>query len=336
MVKQAIILLGVSCSGKTTYAKQFAQGSDYKYISYDSFYSYRAEETLEANFEKLKSLIGDSEKIIMDGYYNFRDKNFERFKKEICKNVECVVVFASLDTLLRRRKSKGGEILKEDSYGIIHNYLVRYPEVVNYKKAKFVDTSNDSFEEPNIHSLKELNKYLKEINKKSFDKYLLLMDYDKNYQDIEVINFKGYIDSATSWDNMKDLVKWKDKLVMDLGCFHGYFAFKAEREGATVVGLDKHIGVLDTARLINWLGDDSVKFEYWLESDKIKKCDVILCLNVLHHFENAEAVLAGMNCEEAIFEVNKDQVSLIQKYFEIVKEIDSHRKNRVVLLAHRK
>ena len=70
------------------------------------------------------------------------------------------------------------------------------------------------------------------MEKENFKKYLDTLSYDKYYQDIECINFIGYTKSSKTWDNIKDLVDWKDKKVADLGCFHGYFSFKSAKTSA--------------------------------------------------------------------------------------------------------
>ncbi|HEY69742.1 MAG TPA: methyltransferase domain-containing protein [Anaerolineae bacterium] len=160
-------------------------------------------------------------------------------------------------------------------------------------------------------------------------------DYDIGYQDIELIDFIGYTASYKTWDNIHSLVDWRKKRVVDLGCFHGYFAFKVEDSGGIAHGLDKSAAALTTARMINDLRGGKVVFTEWEGGGRIPDCDVILCLNVLHHFDDPEAALSMMGARQAVFEINRDQMDAIRKHFKIVKEVDSHRRNRTILLCER-
>jgi hypothetical protein len=160
-------------------------------------------------------------------------------------------------------------------------------------------------------------------------------DYDSRYQDIEIIDFIGYSESHRTWKRIQDLVDWEDKRVIDLGCFHGYFSFKVEDLGGTVHGLDKSSTVLDTARMINDHRGGNVVFSEWEGGEAIPDSEIILCLNVLHHFDNQEVALSRMNANIAIFEVKSDQTHMIGKYLKIAKEVKSHRQDRVILLCER-
>ncbi len=160
-------------------------------------------------------------------------------------------------------------------------------------------------------------------------------DYDIGYQDIELIDFIGYTASYKTWENIQNLIDWRQKRVVDLGCFHGYFAFKVEDSGGIAHGLDKSAAVLTTARMINDLRGGNAVFTEWEGGRAIPDCDVILCLNVLHHFDDPEDAISKMGARQAVFEVNRDQVDAIRKHFRIVKEVESHRRNRIILLCER-
>jgi len=160
--------------------------------------------------------------------------------------------------------------------------------------------------------------------------------YDALYQDIEVLNAVGYSESGKTWENLRDLVQWRGQRVTDLGCFHGYFVFKVEDCGGIVRGLDRSPAALETARMINELRGGHAEFSQWTGGDPIPECDVILCLNVLHHFGDAEVqekAVAGMRCRTAVFEINADQLPMIERRFRSVTRHRSHRENRVIALA---
>lgn len=359
-VEHAVILTGVSRTGKSTYAKYLNETQQYKIINFDSFYNYVNPGSIEDNFNKLKELIGTSRKIVLDGYWNDDDRYFKLFKQYICNNVQPVVTLASLPVIVKRRNEFFDKYgwLKFTGEGIIEIiiYVNNIPEWIDFKEAKFMDTSENSFKEININSPREINKYLKELNKPIFKQYLDLIDpYDQFYQDIEVINYIGYSKSYLTWERIQNLVDWKDKRIIDLGCNHGYFSFKVNKAGAKkVTGLDCNKNVLDTIEIIYWLMDYGypveqydcnrmkystcnpiLSFKYWESNDDITECDIILCLNVLHHFTNPELTLRQMKCKQAIFEINITDLPLVEKYFKIIKQIESHRPNRTIILGEK-
>jgi len=162
--------------------------------------------------------------------------------------------------------------------------------------------------------------------------------YDVTYQDIDCINFVGYTKSHLDWGNFKDMVDWTDKKVIDLSCFHGYFLFKAIEAGAQAdsLGLDISGTVLNTTRLINTAMGGKAVFREWKGGDYVPNCDIILCLNCLHHYTAniAQALVEISKAgKQIIFEINNEQVPLIKEYFTVVKEKKSSRARRTVLLV---
>jgi len=157
--------------------------------------------------------------------------------------------------------------------------------------------------------------------------------YDGLYEDIEVLNFVGYSQSYKTWERLHDLVAWDGKRVVDLGSHHGFFSFKIAAAGGQVLGLERSPLVVETARRIKALNHSSAEFQQWEGGQPIPAADVILCLNVLHHFPDADLVLSQMDCQQAVFEINKPDRPRVEKYFSIVEERRSHRPNRVILLG---
>ena len=163
--------------------------------------------------------------------------------------------------------------------------------------------------------------------------------YDKNYQDIECIGFKGYSQSHLTWANMKDAVDWKDKVICDLGCFHAYFSIKAINAGADyAICLDRSTTVLETADnilAVSGIADSRARIEQWDGGDPIPKCDIILCLNCLHHFDDIDKALSEMHTT-TIFEINNSDLESVLKYFNILSTLPSHRENRNIYVCERK
>jgi 2-polyprenyl-3-methyl-5-hydroxy-6-metoxy-1,4-benzoquinol methylase len=128
-------------------------------------------------------------------------------------------------------------------------------------------------------------------------------EYDKNYQDIEVLDFAGYSNSRESWSRISNFgIDWQGKVVCDLGCFHAYFGIKAHKEGAKkVIGLDTTLPAIETARLIVETVGIEMEFLHWSAGEDVPACDIVLCLNMLHHCPDQERTLSKMDCGHAVF-----------------------------------
>ena len=171
-----------------------------------------------------------------------------------------------------------------------------------------------------------------------FSTHLHAQAYDKLYQDIQCIGLVGYSKSHKSWTRLQSIIEWKGLSVIELGCFHGYFCFRAEQAGATkVVGLDILENVLKTTREIAKLEGSAVAtFQQWNDTQEIPAGDVTLCLNSLHHFSDPLGCLQRIRSQRAIFEVNIGQTEMISSVFEIESQRPSHRKKRTIILGRKR
>lgn len=78
--------------------------------------------------------------------------------------------------------------------------------------------------------------------------------------------------------------------ILDIGCNTGFYCLKASDQGATYcLGIDNHQPFLDIAiDAKNKLGFTNIDFinNDVLKMDIKNKFDIILCLNLVHHFKN--------------------------------------------------
>lgn len=174
--------------------------------------------------------------------------------------------------------------------------------------------------------------------------------YDKWYQDIECLGFEGYAKSSKSWENIKDLIDWKDKSIIDIGSFHGYFCLKAEQAGAKfVIGIDKNESTVKTASMIAIESKTKV-CDYFVNTANewvnthAQQFDLILCLNVFHHIPNKDGFLKSLQSGQLmIMEIDKENEPKIEEYCNILVRKLSHRPsaytgdtpNRLVLLVEK-
>lgn len=165
--------------------------------------------------------------------------------------------------------------------------------------------------------------------------YIDTLTYDKYYQDINCIGFTGYSESSKTWETLKNAVPWAGKTIADLGCFHGYFSFQIAKMGGIVTALDKSAMVIETTNIINEFEGNIIKTGVWEDGQPLPRFDIVLILNVLHHFKDPDATLRDMDCDIGIFEINEDMKPIVEKYFVVNKVLKSHRENRIILVARK-
>jgi len=347
-----VFVTGVFGSGKTTFAQKYAEENNLEYISFDHIHNYQSQENQAKII--LKNL---PDSFVIDAIpfdINKGWKEFSIYEKNNKLGIICVycpdrkvwvkrtgmrakysIPITKKNRLKFAIKLVINKYIVPDNIIDLHNqyrefFITHIPLLEKYKKVKYYDSMNNEYTSKDTM-----------LQRIGWNTFLLeqrienpVENYDSKYQDIEILDFVGYSQSYKTWEEIKNIVKWKNKKVCDLGCFHGYFSFKIEDEGAIVTGLDSSDPVLETAKIINQIRGGNITFKHWSGGDDIPKCDMILCLNVLHHFkEKKELALSKMKSEEVIFEINKTDQELVKKYFKNFKEFPSHRNERVILLC---
>ena len=80
-----------------------------------------------------------------------------------------------------------------------------------------------------------------------------------------------------------NVIKWRGKSVLDIGCHYGFFSFKASRKGANVTGFEPNRNSLDCARTIR---DNIIQQDVEFVDKMPKgKFDVVLYLSVYHQLD---------------------------------------------------
>lgn len=344
-----IFVTGIYGSGKTYFAKEYAKKKHIEFISFDKIHDYKK----VSRFQAKKILKALPSNFIIDAI-PISDRKSSHFWDDFLiyekKNqLQIIYIYCSNTSLWIQRWHMRPRLSIKDKFNYFYKKKFKSKdfnkEIDNFRKdyAEFFVATipllkkfnhviyYDSFKRE-FTSQTEMKKRIS-FNLLKLRNHLDLQKYDKYYQDIEIIDFIGYSESYKTWRRIKNIVSWRGKTVTDLGCFHGYFSFKIEDRGGSVIGLDKHKFVLETTRMINHLSHHHVVFKQWVGGQTIPKCDIILCLNVLHHFQNLDKALKKMKAKEVIFEVNIGDRGRIEKYFHILKQLPSHRYQRVILLA---
>ena len=342
-------LCGTSGAGKTTLAKQYSIESNTPYIDFDENWGtkhkgYIPSSMIDATVAFLDELPDD---FVIDGLCFNPEK--ASFKNYITDN-ECQIIYifcSDAYTLLLRMLEK----IKNSHYPYYIDGIINAILITMKSDIEFIDSLKIASK---LYYDSHLNKYvtraevelflqsLKPFTIETLNKYLKGLSVDIwNYQDIECIKYIGYAKSYLSWENLFNLVEWKDKTVVDIGCNTGYFTFKAEKEGAQVIGLDRENQYLIIANLIKEVIGSKVTLKNWSDGQPIPESDILLCLNVFHHLKDKTKFLNAIQSKQVIFEIDKEDYNLVEKYFKILVCKPSHRAsfhtpgqaNRFVILA---
>lgn len=201
----------------------------------------------------------------------------------------------------------------------------------------YVDTTDK------IEILDNYDEFLRRYKLRNFQTLLSEMPHDKYYQDINIdtITIPGYSKSNETMDRLKSIVDFKGKSILDIGCFHGYFLFQAEKLGAgELLGIDENEYAVSVACQVSHLTNSKAKFELtsvenWQPHDVY---DICLCLNMLHHVKDKDNALRKifLSAKVIIFEINNNQQQLLDEYAAMTgvlkcNTLNSHRPGRRII-----
>ncbi|MFA5967467.1 MAG: methyltransferase domain-containing protein [Patescibacteria group bacterium] len=360
MKNKLLIVVGESGSGKTQFAKRYAKEHQATYLDFDMLFDYSDTQNACARLiDKLTVIIQNSpgNSFVLDGYIFYNLPSVELSTKQrshltiahlaekLDADVSLCLCFAAPHILRQRQLAKAkadplypplqktNAMLKEEIEAKFLGIIVLDPDPI------LIDTTDPTFPP---------------VTKKTFpqrwQELLLLsdlvdMEHDKFYQDIELpsgVQLKGYSDSAQTWNRLSSIIDFTGKTVLDIGCFHGFFSFKAEEAGAkAVVGIDHSLPSLDIARRIGWLKNARATFhEGDMDDFTVEQpYDIVLVLNVLHHAKNKEQSLQNIfhAGDLIVFEAPMEQKEMISSAahkfgFALQIQVDSYRLGRGIFV----
>ena len=359
-----IFITGVTATGKTYLAKKISEKLNIEYYDFDVHFGKDKEDKIgiisvntDPKYEE-KFLNNLPNSFVTDAIpYTSRYHYFRKYRKN---NQDVLVICTLKSDIIKWMKN----VINKNFYTVKDCYDRDNPlykinyydawlyfyntEILEIRPTFFYDSILnkmviiEEFRKIKEDIIAQLEK-LKRKNQPLLKDYLDTFDptiHDKFYQDIECIKFIGYSKSYETWNRIKDLVDWKGKSIIDLGCYHGYFCFKAEHAGASrVIGLEKFDVILEITRMIKHINKSFVDFQIWECGQETPQADIALILNLLHHIPNVDETLQNIKAKIGIFEIEKSQIELVKKYYKIIREVQSHRKDakqdRIILLGEK-
>lgn len=355
-----LIVVGESGSGKTRFAKRYTKDCQATYLDFDLLFDYRDTQNGCAKFvNKLTSLIKTSNNtsFVLDGYifYNMPSAGFNSFPQapltiayledKLDAKIKLCLCFAAPHVLHHRQLDKAQRdplyqkpqktkaILQEEVEAKFFGVIVLDDNPI------LIDTTNDIF--PAINRVTFPQRWQELLLLSDLED----MNHDQFYQDINLpsgVLLHGYSESAKTWDRLSSIIEFKDKNILDIGCFHGFFSFKTEEAGAkTVTGIDNDIRPLNVASHIGWLKNArAVFFKGDMDNLTIKQTyDIVLVLNMLHYSKNIDRALQNIfhAGNLIVFEIPMEQEKIISQHaykygFKLSTKADSYRLGRGILI----
>ena len=285
-MRKIISLRGVMGSGKTHFAKDFVKNNiNYIYIDSDHLRNYYKDEAKVK--DHILAIINNSlDNVIIDDYFDL--------SKEILNCMfEWWFIYTNPDICLARFYQRTNISIPPYTIKLI---LSRFNEWFNRGYNKYFEYNTSSAKEINKD---EVFKMIEEYKKERIIKLI------KNIKD----NFKGYFYQGfifpyglesdglrtdtgefltdNVFNKISQVIDFKNKEVIDLGCYFGYFCFKAKEKGAKVVtGVDCFQNALSIAEEINSIFSHGVNFiKRDLEEYNVPPTDIVFVMSVLQHLD---------------------------------------------------
>ena len=333
-MKKLTILSGPSCAGKTVLSKRLAELGMYKRLEFDKFFmggdssaGGRAKHLRSFIIPEIKEYLGEHDNILLDGYGYTWDEGAKDLKAFLGQDVqieEWLMVIPAWAGVLRY-KNRNKQDTKYGKADVINYYKwADGKKRWDYGTWKFIDGMEYGLKILPIHDKKDLLEYvepreLNEKDEKRFFEDLQTLKYDKLYQAIDLPHekFVGASESEKSWQRIQRLeISFDGMVVLELGCFHGYFSFKMLEAGAkAVIAIDATREALETARQIRQFKKLPVYFVDGNVTD-VPFCrrNITVMMNMFHYVKNQPALLEKIfkDTEQVLLEINQAEEHMIE------------------------
>lgn len=340
MVK-LIIILGSGCHGKTTYAEYLQAKGNCGVVELDKHYVYGGDEDVRnKRLDKicglLKEIMDSGKLAVLDGCISENCNAFESRLNLTRDEYKIHLLFLPVWEMANRQLIKKGDW--------------RTYKLFDIKDAVYVESSQPMYPQLTYDDFVALKPayYGPELTHADIKAWAeeKPRSYDGHYQYVylgydQII--KGYSPSVESWRQIRTMVDFKDKAVLDIGCFLGYFGRQAGLAGAkAVMGIDRDTGVCTDAAMLN-VSRRSHMFVVRRDADNFNfgvTFDIVLMLNMFHHIEDPVAAIKNLNAHtvvgsQLVMEINvEDEPTVLNlaTNWKQVKSEKSYRKRLITVL----
>lgn len=366
-----IVVTGLCGSGKSTYC----QKSGFPTLKYDSIYSYS---TSKVNYSSVQNFFNNNkgkEKVYLDAYNKELLQKIKSYDQ--INEIHFKIIYNDIDetyTTISQTSPRKFDTTKYDDYvnsmvKTIRSIVSDVNEMKSLPKCKsveYIHRHQNSYKSyPNDT---HLNGILSESKDTRLMKFIKKFSGHSTYQSIMMDGRclqKGSERDWITWSNVLKCVNLNGKVVMDTGCFNGYFSFVSlEHKPKQVIGVDHNQPAIDICKklciynnyhmykdgqLIDNTCPNGIQFHMRkigvnkiFGSDIVKTpVDIIFAFNYLHHLKNElghnvfKEVIDSFfkNSKEVIFEINQNETNDVSSIatkngFKLNKNIESHRKTQ--------
>ena len=353
--KRAILVTGLSGSGKSAYARQ--RGGIL--LSYDMIHDYGSGHTDLFAVHEWKAKIQDAPLAVIDAWNLSRDPNLTVLKSLLGHSFQLEIHFLYTAPLSRYEAQRGKEAAGAYCITPENASLEEHAAEWNKRLGEYADKHIKRLEDMGYPvswlfrqgdaytEMAGLQHALEIANLNPVEELLAWIDKtsgDPLYQTIELdgkVIRQGYTESEKSWERIQAWdIDWKGAKIVDFGCFHGYFCFKAEQAGASVIiGLDRSKAAILVAKRLGLLQRSGcVFFEMEVTESGQGNADIALVMNVYHHILSGSSPEAAKNflqyvfdtATQVILEINPDEAAEIESIAEeheyaLLHDSESHR-----------
>ena len=360
------VVTGLCGSGKTSYCR------DKPSLSYDSVFSYA---TQRLDYQEIDSFMRSNKSeahVFLDAFskdqINYVVSTFN------VDTMECVVLYTDIDAAYECITITEPRDFGEETYDDHVQSIIASTENINslckqclnervFTGVKYLYRNGSDYTEHNDDA--HLQSLLSQSKKDRLLEFVDRTSGDKGYQSITLDGECVRRGAEKDWITLENILRCtslEDKVVVDTGCFNGYFSFKALELGAKkVIGIDQNLPALNICRKLAiynhhhvWKDgrrtDNScehgihfyerrIGVDNMLEEGEMRpSIDIVFALNYLHHLINAYGKDAFNNAvdsffkisKEVVFEVNESEIDDIGKLaegngFTLNKRLESHR-----------
>lgn len=336
VTKNIIIVFGMIGVGKTTYCKKWIREHP-EYVIVPCY----------LDLEQTLSEIEKHEYVIMDYYFEL-DRNAEKMRERLGCPVEIIVLFDSPENIsYRMTHFKSPRVTNYvDCFHAKQCYGDQIYELIDCKKCRFLDGEYGEYDYDGFR--RKQAEYWMPYTREQVEKFVAesekIKDYDFHYHHINLphgtrIGKDGYARNEETWEIIRDWVGWRDKEVLELCCFHGWFSQQMKREGAEPAACDIHRDAVYGAAVIAKMFNLDFRIYLCDVESEFPNGDfhIVTLMNVFHHLKNQNGILRRMAAyPSALFEINESDRIRIEEYFSVTKEAKSPKDNRLILMCEPK